>query len=117
MRADSLPVAIDQQSQSKGDVMKGTGYRASRARNLGAVALLASLSYVGSADAITITNSDLLFEPGAATVTVTNSTGNVSWTLQDVSGNTVATGTASGTNGSINLNSIPAGYYTLVLGA
>ncbi|HEY5759517.1 MAG TPA: discoidin domain-containing protein [Steroidobacter sp.] len=97
--------------------MKGTGYRASRARNLGAIALLASLSYVGSADAITITNSDLLFEPGAATVTVTNSTGNVSWTLQDVSGNTVATGTASGSNGSINLNSIPAGYYTLVLGA
>ncbi|MFC4312080.1 discoidin domain-containing protein [Steroidobacter flavus] len=97
--------------------MKGSGYRASRSCNLAAVALLASLSHVGSADAITITNSDLLFEAGAATVTLTNSTGNVSWTLLDVAGNIVASGTASGTNGSINLNSIPAGYYRLSLGA
>ncbi|WP_175597160.1 discoidin domain-containing protein [Peristeroidobacter soli] len=97
--------------------MKGTRYRASRSCNLAGVALLASLSYVGSADAITITNTDLLFEAGAATVTLTNPTGNVSWTLLDIAGNIVASGTASGTNGSINLNSIPAGYYRLSLGA
>jgi hypothetical protein len=97
--------------------MKGTRYRAPRLCSLAGIALLASLSYVGSANAITITNSDLLFEPGAATVTLTNPTGNVSWTLRDIAGNIVTSGTASGTNGSINLNSIPAGYYNLELGA
>ncbi len=98
--------------------MKGRRYRASRTCKLAGVALLASLSYVGSADAaITITNSDLLLEAGAATVTVTNSTGNVSWTLLDIAGNIVASGTVSGSNGAINLNSIPAGYYKLSLGA
>lgn len=97
--------------------MQGIGYRAPRICNLAGVALLASLSYAGSADAITITNTDLLFEPGAAVVTLTNPTGSVNWTLKDSSGNTVATGTASGTSGSINLNSIPAGYYSLELGA
>lgn len=97
--------------------MKGTGYRASRTCNLAGVALLASLSYVGSAHAITITNSDLLFEPGAALVTLTNPTGSVGWTLRDISGNTVASGTASGSGGTINLNGIPAGYYSLELGA
>jgi hypothetical protein len=97
--------------------MKGTRYRAPRLCSLASIALLASLSYVGSAHAITITNSDLLFEPGAATVTLTNPTGNVSWTLRDTAGNIVTSGTASGTNGSINLNSLPAGYYSLELGA
>jgi hypothetical protein len=70
------------------------------------------------ASAITVNNPSLLFEPGAAVVTV-GWLFPVNWVVKTPDGTTVASGTANtgGSTGTINLNALGPGYYELQLGA
>jgi|GEM_PF-3532649 len=84
------------------------------------VALLIALPLIAPsvASAITINNPSLLFEPGAAVITV-GSLFPVNWVVTTLDGTTVASGTATtgGSTGTINLNALGPGYYQLGLGA
>ncbi|WP_292703999.1 carbohydrate binding domain-containing protein, partial [Microbacterium sp. 69-10] len=78
--------------------------------------LLANAGFETYSDRITITNSKLVFAPGAATVNLVASSSTVGWNVSGQNGAIALQGTAtvSGSGAaSLDLNTLPAGYYTL----
>ncbi|WP_294181873.1 glycosyl hydrolase [uncultured Schumannella sp.] len=78
--------------------------------------LLANSAFETYSDRVTVTNTKLVFAPGAATVNLVASSSTVGWNVADQNGaialQGIATVSSSGT-ASINLNALPAGYYAL----
>lgn len=81
--------------------------------------LLVNGGFENSNDQVTVMNSSLIFAPGTASLTLSGSASPVTWKVLDRNNLTVDSGSVNVASApaTVNLNTLPVGYYTLALTA